>query len=163
MKKLLFAIIPLLLMASCGSDDENDAKAGVVSLSVYCHHEGESDHKLAKDGHCWFGLFECEPSAVSADLNDVYNIGDNRVVTLRDGKTLAPRYSMSTDLGTCTLENVAFGKYTAVVAYRNGTRPTSSDYYYYVTKAVTIDNPAANVCRFDIELGIGKYGKLINQ
>lgn len=162
MKRVLFMFLSLAILTSCSKDDDNET--GVLSLSVYYHFEDTPEVRhLAKTGYCWFGLFDCEQSAISADLQDVYNIGDKKVVTLKDGKTIQPQYATSTDIGTCTLQNVAFGKYTVVCVYRNGVEPTSSHYYYYGTKTLNIDNPAANTCRFDFELGMNNYGKLINQ
>lgn len=164
MKKVLLVLISLVLLSSCGKDDDTENLTGILSLSVYYHFEdAPSEQYLAKESYCWFGLFDCEQSAISADQQDVFNIGDNKVVKLKDGKTVQPMYFTTSNVGTCTLNDVAFGRYTVVCVYRNGTAPTSSHYYYYATKTLNIDNPAANTCRFEFEVGMDKYGKLINQ
>ena len=165
MRKLLsVALLATIMLASCGKEEDVESQIGVLNLSVYYHYgDNPNDTKLAKDSYCWFGLFECEPASISSELTDVHNILDKKVVTLTNGTTLQPRYFTSTDFGTCHLDNVAYGNYTVVVAYRNGSIPVSSQYYYYGTKKVLIDNPAANTCRFDFEVGMGLYGKLINQ
>lgn len=165
MRKLLsVALLSTIMFTSCGKEENVESQIGVLNLSVYYHFEdAPSEHHLAKDSYCWFGLFDCEQSSISADQKDVFNIGDNKVVKLKDGKTVHPMYFTTSDVGTCTLNDVAFGRYTVVCVYRNGTRPTSSNYYYYATKTLNIDNPAANTCRFVFEVGMDKYGKLINQ
>ena len=161
MKKVLLVLISLILISSCDDDTEN--LTGILNLSVYYHFEdAPSENHLAKDSYCWFGLFDCEQSAISADQKDVINIGDNKVVKLKDGKTVHPMYFTTSDFGMCTLKDVAFGRYTVVCVYRNGTIPTSSHYYYYATKTLYIDD-TVNICRFVFEVGMDKYGKLINQ
>ena len=83
MKKVLFVLLSIVLLASCGKDDDSDIK-GIVSLSVYYHYEDTPEIRhLAKVGYCWFGLFDCEQSSISADLQDVYNIVDKNVPVIK--------------------------------------------------------------------------------
>lgn len=162
MKKFLFAIVSLLTLVSCGSDDA-ESNVGTVNFSVYSYIDSPSTEKLATDSYCWFGLFDCEQSSISTEQGDVYDIADKKVLKLKDGTTVNPKYSVSTDIGTCHLDNVSYGRYTVVVCYRNGTMQTSSHYYYYGAKALKVDSPAGNNCRFVFEIGADKYGKLVNQ
>ena len=155
-----FAMIALMLSVSCSKDD--DGGKAMISLSVYYHNTG-GESKLDTDSYCWFGLFDCKQSDISSNTADVYNIADKKVVTLKDGTTIQPKYKVSTNIGTTHLEDIEYGKYTVVVCCHPGSRPMSSYYHYYGAKTVVIDNPAGNVVHFDFELGMDKCGKLINQ